>query len=281
MAQEYLPSGATTLASWLLASGAAGSGFAAGCQLLIPDGTQNIVTAVDQSAVAYGLSFEVARLFSGNIGTAASPLRYAWSDGSAAEKSSGNTEGYFKYFAGGGSCYLYCTNAAPTTTDNIFQNSPGAKLFLTNGTVSFMHIENGLLDVNTNCVITNFDGYGGSSTIDVQATPTNITNMTVWGGVHTLKRAVTGTLTINGGTVIYDYELAVAGTVAINGGTFDHRAGPITTLNHNAGIHDTTRMRRLSTVTTCTRKPNSVYRGTRVGGPLTITNDYNIGFITL
>jgi len=279
MAFEYLASGATSLAAafWLLADGTAGSGPAANATLIIPDGVQAITTAVDQSAAGGMRSFEVNRLFTGTIGSLGTPAKLYLTDSTAAEKTSANSESFIRYDAGGGAFYISCSTVSGTSSiDNFFQNSVGAVYFVT-GLCVFYHLTNGPLTVKANGTLTNFDAWGGSSTIDSGGT--NLTNMTIFGGNHIVNRAVTGTLTIYGGSVTLNYEGTTAtGTVNLRGGTFDHRAGDVTTMNHDAGLHDYSNMRRKSTITTCTRKPNAVSRGIRSSGMLTVTTDTTIGF---
>ncbi len=261
MAVSNLIAGAISLAA---ANWESSLGFAAAAELTIGSGSQNIVNDMTQTANTI-LSLTIEQEFAGNLGTAASPALFNASDGSAAEKTSANTEG-FLLNRGSGSVFV------AGNIDNVIQAGSGT-LTLGAGTYTWVAASAGRIVCLPGAVIVNLKVHGGS--VEMQAaSSTNTSTITQWGGSVICKRPVSvgaGTIIINAGsfTYAYDNSTGTATTaVTLNGGTFYHKAGPITTLNHNAGMHDYSAMYRTTDVATCIRTPTSRFVGNRSGGKI-------------
>lgn len=275
-----LNAGSTTLAS---AGWEDASGFAtAAAQLTIGAGTQGIYTAVDQSAAQVILSLTVTSQFSGNIGTAAVPLKFYATDTSAGEKTSANTEAFFLN-RGSGSIFLSCgTTAGTNSIDNVTHSGSGT-LTLVAGVFPYVKVTSGRLVISDNAVVQNLEVYGGTVTIEAAAS-TNMSSIKQFGGTVIIRRPVSvspGQIDLYAGSMTYAYDNATGtATTIVNqwGGILYQKSGPFTTHNHYAGKHDYTDMYRLTTNGACLRTPSSTFAGQRSGGFLTITTDTTKGF---
>lgn len=249
-------------------------------ELIVPGGAsqQDITQDLGQGGTA-GRTFKVAAPFVKNIGTRTGPLILQLSDGSAAQRTSANTEGALVYQAGGGEMWVQ----ASTGIDNTFASSNGL-LGLVTGTFGRVHVARGGLVMKAAVQNDYCEFWGGTSIIEANDSGgNNPTQFDVLEGAKvTLYRPISnggGILNIHSGTVILDVSSATA-TVAVNlfGGELIHYGGNITTLYHWGGKHNYSRMNKASTITTCYRRPNAKFEGVRRGDALTITTDTEIGF---
>ena len=279
MALEYLTSGATDMndGSWIVAAGTPGSGFAAGGTFVVSSGNQTI-TGRDYSASANNLlSMRIEKPFTGNIGTAAAPLICTFTDGStSSQKTSANTEGYFYYGAGGGTCFLKAdsTGAASIndTFDNLIIDTAGFCGWI-GGTAVFLDLINGTCQVNAAGSVTTANVRNGTLTIDAKSSGANVTTLNVYGGTVFVSRPVV-TINVYGGTVIMSNTTTTA-TTTVNqyGGNVIWLSGDITTINQYQGAFDFSGLQRASTFTTWNRGPLATRKGTLLNGQLTVTND--------
>jgi len=142
MATAYLNSGATSLAAvnW---SDSTGFGTA-NAELVIPGGSQNITSDVDQGT--NNIRFlRIARDFSGNIGTASAPLDVDAFDGTHGEWSTANANEGRIVHSGTGS--LFFQSDADGIT-NFMQDGPG-KSFLVSGAVPYVRVNAGTFQAET------------------------------------------------------------------------------------------------------------------------------------
>lgn len=271
MAVTTLTDGAANMnaGSWL-----DGIGFAAGSTLIVPRGGQPIA-GFDASAIAAGLYTRIERPFVGNIGTAATPLIISMTDGSIAQKKTtvvgagGNSEGYFYYGAGSGSCYIKGYTAG---IDNVLIDTPGL-LGIVGGVMSFTNLAAGTVQVNGATTMTNTETHGGDMTLDPLTSGAAGTTLTMYDGVVKLNRAG-GTIVLNGGTLFLDNDTATATTaITLNGGTLVLIAGDITTLTPNHGTFDATNVRKPVAIGTRNRGWVASNKGNFNGGLVTFTTD--------
>lgn len=274
MAVEYLNDGATTMAD---AQWSGGTGFAtANSTLVVSSGNQQLITGYDNSAdTDNGLYLRIEKPFTGNIGTAANPLITTFSDGTAGQKTSANTEGYLFYGAGGGSLFVKFDSGAaplPDVCDNLIIDT-GGYCGVIGGTVAFLDLINGRCDINGATTVTTANIRNGILNIDAKGAGGNVTTMNVYGGTVFVNRPV-ATLNVYGGTVIMQNTTATA-TTTVNqyGGTVIWLAASVTTVNQFQGSFDFSGLQKAATFTTWNRGPLAVRKGTLLNGQLTVTND--------
>ena len=230
MALAYHAEGSTTFAA---AAWSDATGFAAGATLVVDSlGAQNIVTSVDQSGVAAISYLSVSRNFSGNIGTAASPLKFEAS-----------TE--FRNDAAGGTIYWESksSDVDPDVTALYTHTGPSTGN-LVGGTVTQVQQAAGYVNVGQSTIITTVRQCGGNSFYDYNATA--ITNLYMMGGTCYCKRQITN-FYIYGGNLIYDVIATVTSGFVGPDGSFDHRGGDITTLEVG-GAYTVQSLRRAATI---------------------------------
>lgn len=259
-ATTKLASGSITLAA---AAWDDATGFQQDAQLLIsaPGGnSQSIITAVDQSAVAQVLFLDVQRTFSGNMGTAASPL-----------KTGAKTR--IQNSASGGIWWLQAANIAGTGAANTiarYIHSSTSTCNLLGGTVTQIDQSSGKVIVGASVVVTTVNHSGGEADYDFNATP--ITTLTISGGTVRLKRGVT-TIINYGGRLVYDSIIAC--TTFSGGPTSrtDWRGGAITTANilGSFTVENLTDPTTFTTVNTWASA--SFNKNTQSGQVLTITTE--------
>lgn len=271
MATAYLNDGAVSVAS---ANWSDASGFAATTpQLVIRSGGQAIVSDMDQSASSNVQYLKIAENFSGSIGTAASPLYFNATDGSAAEWSTNAaTEGRFVH-GGGGTAYI---RAAANGISNLHQTGSG-RTVLVNGTATYGRILNGTLDVEALGTVGTLWAFNGQTSIGASATASTLLHLVA--GSVLLARPYT---TIN----VYGGELTVNATTSSSAGiTINQYGGTVAlialntsgTVNYNryAGVFDPSRLTRDVTIATMYTGRAARFVKLATGGPdLTITNQY-------
>jgi len=278
MATEYLIPGATTFAasSFIIASGAGGSGFVNGATLVVSDGTQAIVSTLDWSALTEGINYlSIGADFGGTIGTSSTPLRV---DVDADTSGTSNTNLWTSNASGparlshNGTNTLYLHAGGDNSLIvNLMQSGTGQTIMSGSGTITYANVTNGNFVVNSGTVVTNLYQTGGRSSLD---TTTNlVTLVEVWGG-NTICKRVPTSMVIHGGTVTLDTGSTVAATaVTVHGGTLIHRSGSITTLTLNSGTYDPTGLGRDATIGTAVRRGACKVVGRPTGATLTVTTD--------
>lgn len=254
-------------------------GFAAASTLIVPRGGQTIA-GFDASAIAAGSYTRIQRPFVGNIGTAATPLIVSMTDGSIAQKKTtvvgagGNTEGYFYYGAGGGTCFVKGYTAG---IDNLLVDTFGT-LGVVGGIMSFTNIVQGTVQINGATTMTNLEVHGGVVTLDALTSGAAGTTLDVYDGTVTLNRAG-GTVNVYGGTLFIDNDSATATTaVTMYGGKLVVIAGDITTLAPKDGAFDGTGARKPIAIATRNRGWVADNKGNFNGGLITFTTDTLIPF---
>lgn len=213
MALAYLTEGSTTLAA---AAWSDATGFAAGATLIIDAlGSQNIQTAVDWSGIAAISYLSVSSNFSGNIGTATSPLKFEATTG-------------FYNDASGGSVFFESksTDGDPDATTLLAHTGAGTTNVV-GGTVTQVQQSMGFVNVGQSAIVTTVRQSGGSSFYDTNGTA--ITNLYLMGGSCYVKRGVTNYY-IYGGQFIYEVIANVTTGFIGPNGNVDHRGGDIATL---------------------------------------------------
>lgn len=254
-------------------------------ELVISGGAsqQDITDSLDQSATA-GRFLKVAAPFVKNIGSKASPAILQISDGSNAQRRSDNTEGTLLYQARAGE--MWVQPASSNGIGNVFVDSGGVLGVTGAGLVQYAHIRQGGLRFEATSEVAYVEAWGGNTVLaKYTGAGANPTQIDVYeGAAIEIYRPVNngsaaGTLNIYGGVVKLFVDVSTASLVVnLFGGELIHYAGNITTMNHYAGVHNASNMNRASTITTCIRRPNAVFKGSRSSDMLTVTNDYTIGF---
>jgi hypothetical protein len=216
MAIAYLNDGSTTMAALAWSDA---TGFAAGATLVISSASaQTITTAVDQSAVAQIDYLNIRRLFSGTIGSSASPLRTGatgtiWND------------------AGGGTLYLEAANIAGGGSANTiakYQHSSPGTAVLSGGTITQIEVSAGNVTIGASVVCTTLYVTGGQVTIEDNATA--ITTMTITGSGRVICRRQVTTAQISGSTsCTYDDAGTITTLTVLSGSTWVHWRGDVTT----------------------------------------------------
>jgi len=230
MALAYLTEGSTTLAA---AAWSDATGFASGATLVIDSlGSQNIVTAVDQSAVVAIAYLSVSANFSGNIGSAASPLKFEATTGFYNDASGGVI-----YWASAGA------DADPDATTLLSHTGAGTTNCV-GGTVTQVQQSMGFVNAGQSTIVTTVRQSGGSSFYDYNATA--ITNLYLMGGTCYVKRGVTNYY-IYGGRFIYEVIANVTTGFIGPNGNVDHRGGDIATLEVG-GSFTVYNLRRAATI---------------------------------
>lgn len=201
MAFEYFQGGSTFASTaFLTAAGAAGSGFADGCTLVVGQGADNVTSSIDWSALATGVeSVDITAGFLGSsIGSPAGPLKLD-ADNSTDARVSFQANGTLFLQAGGASANI----------KNYYQTARG-RAYLLGGTVEEIHIGGGVLNVNESTTCTALRARGGNSIVDYKTNDLDI--LDVDGGTVYVKRRVDGSaigdFRVSSGSVIYDVALA-------------------------------------------------------------------------
>ena len=277
MAVEYLQEGASSfaIANWFEIDGTtAGAGFTSGALLIVPGGGTSIVSDLDWSTLGGGNTgityLKIAERFSGNIGTATSPLKvdadvadteYATNEVSASGRIEHYGPGTFFISAAGGSSKI----------SNFFQMGVGRTIVIA-GTIAYLYQANGTVQVEASPTITKADLFGGSATFATKTTAG--TTLNVHGGSHTIQRPFT-TINVYGGTLNINTKYTTANqTVNIYGGSVNLIAqGGTGTFNVTAygGYLDFSALRVDTTIATLTRYKNSRVSARPMGAALTIT----------
>ena len=245
-----------------------GIGFAANAELAVIGGATDIVTAVDQNGTNIE-SFVVGAQFSGNIGTAAAPLRFTASDGSSARKSSANSENFVR-FLGGNTIYL---NPGASGIDNLLCGGNLLNANQTANTVVYLTIDGTSYTAQSSAVATNVEVWTGRYA-DAASSSNTFTSFVVYGGSAFIQRGGT-TLEVISGTVDYNGTSASLTNVYVRGGLFRHISGSITNVYGLGGTTDFTKLSGAVTVTNYYSYAGHTRKGkvANQGGLLTITND--------
>lgn len=165
-----------------------GAGFAtAGDYLVIQKGSQSITDSVDQSANSQIGTFVTGKLFTGSIGTAASPMQFG-------------ATGVCKNAAPQGNVWV-----TPQASDNNVigtweQIGAGQVHFIGSGTVTTARQAQGVAEYGANIDVPTTEQFGGRSRFD-DSTNTH------------------DTIIMRGGTMVTERDLTSAGTILIAGGS--------------------------------------------------------------
>lgn len=218
MALSYLTAGALNMnaGSW-----SDGIGFATSATLIVSSQSAQTIAGFDGSIAGIGqISYlDLRSLFSGTIGSAASPLKCG-----ASTRVWNNM--------GGGTLYLQAANdttgGSAANTIALYQHTGPSTATLIGGTFTQVQISSGNVTIGSGTVVTTLYVSGGVVTIEDNATA--ITTVVVTGsGRVTCRRQVTTVTTSGSGQFSYDDTGAVT-TATIEAGSFwTHLQGNITT----------------------------------------------------
>lgn len=230
MSVTYLNENATGFAA---ANWEDATGFANGAELYISDGTVAATDNADQSASDV-LSFVVLEGRSGNLGTAAAPVKFEADTPAGARVEYRANAGHF-YGATSGSGWA-----------RLVLNASGGSFTGVSGTITALECTRVAgLTIETGMVVTTAYLYSGSGVIENNAT--GLTNCYIFGGRWTIKRD--GVYHIYGGHVTFDVPDATP-TTTVNQYNPDSTVvvarGDIATVSHLAGMMRTKGERAVS-----------------------------------
>jgi len=272
MAVEYLNEGATSFAAanWATVAGVAGSGVVDGAELVCPTGGASVTAGLTYATASISY-LKLAERFSGNIGTAATPLILDADATDTEWSSSAATSSRIEHY-GPGTLYI-TAGAGNTKVSNLFQFGVGRTVMI-NGIFANVQVKNGTLQVEEAATLTKADLVGGSATIVKKSTAS--TTINVHGGSHTLQRPCT-TINVYGGTLnVNAFYAQAASSINIYGGTVNligHGSTAITAVTQYGGFLDLTSLRVDTTITTLTRYANAKISAKPMGASITVTND--------
>lgn len=259
MALAYLTEGSTTLAAGAWSDA---TGFAAGATLIIDAlGAQNIQTDVDWSGIAAISYLSVSNNFSGNIGSATSPLKFEATTGFYNDASGGNV--FFESKS---------TDGDPDATTLLAHTGAGTTNVV-GGTVTQVQQSMGFVNVGQSAIVTTVRQSGGSSFYDTNGTA--ITNLYLMGGTCYVKRGVTNYY-IYGGQFIYEVIATVTSGFVGPNGNVDHRGGDITAIEVG-GSFTVYNLRRSATIAALTSWAGAnIQRITRSNVAMAVTAETKI-----
>ena len=229
MAEAYLNEGATSFAA---ANWSDSTGFADNAELVVNVPFGPVTAGLDQSSLTTGIDYlEFKPGAVGIVGGAGSSLQVD------ADSAGGD------YIRNRGNVTLYVTGGGTGQINNMDLGGQ-QRTWLTGGTVTDLTMDGGTLNVAEAAVVTNGYLAGGASEWGYNST--KVTELTIDGGSHVIRRGVTA-LHVNGNaTVVYDPDDQVTHTstaIYINGGRVDWRAGAFPTVVVRGGVADYTRAR--------------------------------------
>lgn len=212
----------------------------AGDEVYIQHEAPSITGNLDWSATAGAAIFDVAPDYSGNIGSAASPLKISCST-------------HF-LFEGRNICYWNSDDSGSNTTALCVVDGSGV-LHIGGGTVTRLEVANGTVWVGASAVITNLRVMGGLVYL-LDDTSTDATLIENYGGTVHVERGGSTTIThVRGSTVIEGRGATETITTAnVYGPGMVLRkvgtTGVITTMNALGGIPDVNHLQKKVTITT-------------------------------
>jgi hypothetical protein len=255
----YLNEGAISLAA---ANWDDGIGPVFEATLAIDRGAQDIVNDLDFTAMTTGgiSSLDIRPQFTGNIGTAAVPLKIAATENTAV----------IYYNAGNGNLYIQAANTADSNVNTNIEMSGGAGgvLHLIGGTFTNVTICGGTCRIYAGAVVTNLRTLGGTVIQEYNATANTLVDLA--GGTVTTERGVVTCKMLSGTSLVADIKgSGVLGSTLFeqNGGMLDHRAGNIPVATFRAGAYNNQNARRASTVAGTSAEVWAGYIGAQMRSP--------------
>jgi hypothetical protein len=198
-----------------------GIGFALSATLIVSSQTGQTVTGFDASTAGIGqISYlDIRPLFSGSIGSAASPL-----------KMGASTRVWNA--ASGGTLYLQAANdttgGSSANTIALYQHSGQSTATLVGGTFTQVQVSAGVVTIGSGTVVTTLRVSGGTVTVEDNATAITTYECTGSGKVIMQRQITTGTA--DGlSTTTYDDSGAITTCTVGSGATWNHLQGNITT----------------------------------------------------
>lgn len=237
MALIYLNNGATSLAA---ANWSDATGLVEDSTAVISEGSQSIVSALDQSAVTNGIdTLDILPGFTGRIGSSsAGPLKLRATNG---------TKNRVTYRAGGGVLYLQAAGSGGNTITTFWKSSPAAA-YLLGGAFTNIVLGQGPLDISESTTGTTLELKGGSAIVRYNS---NVyTTVNVHSGSHILMRGAT-TLNVYSGNVTIDASTGAFATINVLNPLSTVRflsSGTVTAINVNGRV-DFSGLRRETTFT--------------------------------
>lgn len=232
------------MATQTIISGAETLGTAnAGDSFYITGGGATITGNNDYSGVNTCVLMEVAKPFTGQLGSSSNPITMAFST-------------RLVYGAAAGDMW-YKSDSADTDTTALIQHIGGGHLhFNTTGIATRMEQLSGQFTVGNAPTLTTYRQAGGQSTLQDTGSGPAITLFQQVGGSCLNQRPIT-TYTGAGGNVVFDADTTGAvnaiGTINAYGANLTLKSpGTITALNWLSGIVDASQLTRTLTITDCT-----------------------------
>lgn len=230
--------------------------------LAIDRGSQDIVNDLDFTAMTTGgiSSLDIRPQFTGNIGTAAVPLKIAATENTAT----------IYYNAGNGNFYLQAANTADSNVNSNIELSGGAggTLHLIAGTFTNVTICGGTCRIYAGAVVTNLRVLGGTVIQEYNATANTLVDLA--GGTVTTERGVVTCKMLSGTSLVADIKgSGVLGSTLFeqNGGMLDHRAGNMPVAVFRAGSYNNQNARRASTIAATSAEVWAGYYGAQMRSP--------------
>lgn len=241
----YLAKGATSLASanWSDASGFSATYPDLVVNQIIGNGLVPVTSDVSHTGLTEGVfSFEIRPGARGILGSAANPLKFDADNESASAAGDQALARVTNY--GSGAVLNYDIEGDNSLASNVSVGR-GNTINLFGGTATNASNAGGTFFANQSTVVTNFDGYGGSSEFEYNATA--ITLFRAMAGTHIVRRKVTA-FEIGGTAVVYylpdDNVSSFASTsLKTTGGDFRQDRGSIPTVDALAGKIDWSKLR--------------------------------------
>jgi len=206
------------------------TGFAAGAELEISDGSVAILNDLDQSASDIE-ALVITEGRTGDIGKAGTPLQCQVDN---------STDARVEYRASGGRFYF--THADNTSTCEYFiANSTGGSVYIEGGTIDDLEVARvAYLEIGANAVVTNAKLGDGRGVIENNAT--GMTSCEIFGGHWTIKRD--GTYKIHGDAVVVFDIPDSSPTMSVEqtgraSKVYFKRCATVATVTHNSGLQAT------------------------------------------
>jgi len=218
MALSYLTDGALNMnaGSW-----SDGIGFATTATLIVSSATSQTVAGFDASVAGIGqISYlDLRPLFSGTIGSAASPLKC------------GASTRVWNAMSGG-TLYLQAANdttgGSAANTIALYQHSGPSTANLSGGTFTQIQVGAGVVNIGASAVVTTLYVTGG--TVNIADNATAITTVVVSGSGKVICNRQVRTVTTSGGAQFTYNDTSAVTTATIEAGSiWNHFQGNITT----------------------------------------------------
>ena len=218
--------------------------------------------------MATGINYlKIAENFAGNIGTDSSPLKCDVDDVTTQWSTSAATSARIENYGTG--VLRYQASGGSSVCSNFFQAGPGSSIIY-GGTLTYTTVQSGNFYANASTTLSDLVLLGGASVIELKTG--SLATCVIEGGSHTLRRAASTSIELNGGTLIYDCSSGTTASITINGGTLIHLAGDITAMIGKGGTYDPSRLQRDAAAAYTYRRFGHLLTRRPNGATLTLTD---------